>query len=266
MVKPSAVGGLGITLPREPAPSILATLSGMRLVLPVEAVVRGPVGDACISALVAYPSGLTTQSPHEAMGQHGMHGVAQVVEVIIDGTVHLHHLPSASIIPIAPVGTIKPHLKLVLAVGGTLQTLAQEHVGHILGCAVESTIPVPRTDVEAVLHAQPSGSTGKVAGDVGLASLLAGAGQDRVGGGGCGPQTESIVMLHHGYSTTHTSLAGHPEPLSGIGHRGGGKQVLILVTQPPLPTGVSIHTVMEEGIELGLAPGQLGGRGEGVHR
>lgn len=28
----------------------------------------------------------------------------------------------------------------------------------------------------------------------------------------------------------------------------------------------SVHAVMEEGIELSLAPGQLGGRGERVHR
>ena len=69
MVEPPPVGSLGITLARQPEPSALGAFLGPGLVFTVETIVGGPVGDARISALVTYPSGLATHAPHHAVGQ-----------------------------------------------------------------------------------------------------------------------------------------------------------------------------------------------------
>ena len=73
---------------------------------------------------------------------------------------------------------------------------------------------------------------------------------------GClgGPKAESVVVFHNGYAALHASLLGYTEPLGRVGHSCRGERSLVFCAIAPLFAGVCVHTVMEEGVKLGLVP------------
>ena len=73
-------------------------------------------------------------------------------------------------------------------------------------------------------------------------------------GGGCRPEAETVMVLHHGNAALHTSRLCCLEPLHGIGHLGGRKRRLALKTATPLFSRVGVHAVMEESIKFGFVP------------
>ena len=73
-------------------------------------------------------------------------------------------------------------------------------------------------------------------------------------GGGCRPEAETVMVLHHGNAALHTSRLCCLEPLHGIGHLGGRKLRFALKTATPLFSSVGVHAVMEESIKFGFVP------------
>ena len=84
-------------------------------------------------------------------------------------------------------------------------------------------------------------------------------------GGGSGPEAETVVVLDHRDTTAHAGVFGSLKPLLGVGHLGGGETIYVFITFTPFQTGVGVHAVVEEGIELCFLPLELARRGHGVY-
>ena len=192
-----------------------------------------------------------------------MDGVAQVGHVVIGLAVNLHRGLPAAIVARAAIGAVEPHLKLVVAVLCEFGALLQKHVRYVAVGAVVEAVAVPGRDVEAVFHAELTGCGGKVARDVGVATVLVAGFGDVMLGCSRGPEAESVVVLHHGNATPHAGSLHSLQPLQGVGLRSWGKAGLVLVAISPFQVGVSVHSVVEESVELRLLPFHLPLRGYG---
>ena len=67
----------------------------------------------------------------------------------------------ASVVSASSVGSVKPHLKLVVTILGEFFALFQKNVYHIVVFAIVCRVAIPGRDVEAVLHVKFSGGIGK---------------------------------------------------------------------------------------------------------
>ena len=171
----------------------------------------------------------------------------------------------AAVEAVAAIGAVKPHFELVFAVLCGFETLAQEHLFYIAVGAVESRVAIPRRDVEAIFHVELARGIGEVAGNVGLLGVDVGRGRSVVVGGGSGPEAETVVVLDHRDTTAHAGVFGGLKPLLGVGHLGGGETIYVFITFTPFQTGVGVHAVVEEGIELCLLPFPLTVSGNREH-
>ena len=69
------------------------------------------------------------------------------------------------------------------------------------------------------------------------------------------------MVLDHRDTTAHAGVFGGLKPLFGVGHLGGGETIYVFITFTPFQTGVGVHAVVEEGIELCFLPLELARRG-----
>ena len=80
------------------------------------------------------------------------------------------------------------------------------------------------------------------------------------------PQTEAVVVFHHGDAALHAGLLCGFEPLARIGSCGGIEVGVCLTAIAPLGVGIGVHAVMVKGIELRFVPLQLAFRRNREHR
>ena len=88
--------------------------------------------------LIANPACLAAYAPHNYVGEEVMDGVAEVGDVIIclrviDGALGCAGLAAVATCVVATRRTVKPHLKLLVAILGKLHALRKE---HLLGIVV----------------------------------------------------------------------------------------------------------------------------------
>ena len=115
MVKPSSVGGFGITFSGKPEPAVFGPVHSV-VFRSVVAVFGRPVGFSRPSCFVSNPSGLPSNSPKYAIRADFMDGVTKVGGIIISGTVNAASSSFTAIIAVAAIRTIKPHFELVGAI------------------------------------------------------------------------------------------------------------------------------------------------------
>ena len=236
-----------------------------------------------MSGLVAYPAHLAAHAPHHHVGQQRVYGVAQVGYVVESLRVvylavargALSAIGAAVVASmVATGGTVKPHLKLVVAILGQFHALWQEHLfGVVVGVVAVGVLlapvfaaQVPWRHVEAVFHLQLACRPREVARDVGLARVGGGRAQHAVRRGGRRPQAEAIVVLHHGNAAFHARRLGHAQPLCRVGHASGREGRLVFSAVAPFLAGVGVHAIVEESVKLGLVPQHLPAARQGEHR
>ena len=76
-------------------------------------------------------------------------------------------------------------------------------------------------------------------------------------GGGCWPEAEAIVVLHHGDAALHARSLHCLEPLCRIRLCSRRKEGYVFTSQSPLAVSIGVHAVMEEGVELRFLPFHL---------
>ena len=253
MVEPALVCGLCVTLTGKPEPAVLATVHTVALGSIVTVLGR-PVCLACPAGLVTYPTCLATYTPHYAVGANLVNAVTQVRNIVVCGTVHIHRRVTATIVTATAVGTVEPHLELVGTILGKLGTLTEEHILHILVGTIVNTVAVPRRHIETVLEAQLLCSCCKITWDVCVTAILVTGVSDIVVSSLCRPLAETVVVLYHCNTATHTCCLCSLKPLTGVRRRSRSKTLGVLVAVTPLQTCISIHTIVEESIELCLLP------------
>ncbi len=191
--------------------------------------------------------------------------MAQIRHIIIYGCVDLTHTASSSIIAVATVGSVKPHLKLVGAILNHLFTLLDEYFRHIRRVAVMDIVSVPGADVKAIFHAEVAGGLPEIAGDIGSFAGIVTSPRYIVVGGGGGPEAESVVVFHYGYTALHAGSFDSLKPLTGIGHRRWGEYRGVGVASTPFEAGEGVHAEMEEAVKLGFVPKHLSLCRDGKH-
>ena len=183
-----------------------------------------------------------------------MDGISEVRDIIIGGTVYIDSGVASAVVSVATVGTIEPHFKLVFSVLSQFCALAEEDIVHIFLGAIVYAVSIPWRDIETIFHVQFACSLGEVARNVGILSVLVSCIDDGVVGGGCRPEAEAIVMLHHGDAALHARCFHRLEPLRRIRLCCRRKEGYVFTSQSPLAVSIGVHAVMEEGVELRLLP------------
>ena len=227
-----------------------------------------------MSSLIANPAHFASQAPHNDVRQERVYRVAEVWYVVeglrivylaVSGCA-LATILAAIIASVVAAGcTVEPHLKLVRTILGKLYTLREKYLlGIVVGIVAVGILlspilaaEVPRRHIETILHLKLAGCLCKIAWNIGLAGILARRAKHAVCGGCCRPKAKSVVMLNHGDTSLHASRLGYTQPLGWVGQTYRGKCRRILGSVAPFLAGISIHTVVEEGIKLGLVPQQL---------
>ena len=80
-----------------------------------------------------------------------------------------------------------------------------------------------------------------------------------------GPEAEAVVVLHYSDTASHACSLGCLEPLLGVGSGCRRKGIAVFVSIAPLATGIGVHAIVEEGVELGLLPLELARMWHGVY-
>ena len=162
--------------------------------------------------------------------------------------------------------TVKPHFKLVSTIFCNFFALGEEHLLCVVIC-IESVFfifktpplaaKVPRRDVETILQTKFLGSFCKVARNVRVFTKLVTSILYAVFSC-CGrPKAETIVVLNNCNTALHATSFNSFEPLFGIGCLCGSKLAFSFSTATPFLVGISVHTIVEEGIKFSLVPFQL---------
>ena len=253
MVEPTAVCSLGVALTGEPEPTVLGTVHTVALGRVVTVLGR-PVCLSCPAGLVTNPACLATYTPHNAVGAYLVDTVAQVWNVVVCCTVYIHSCVAATIVTTTTVSTVEPHLELVCAILGKLGTLLEEHVLNIFVGTIVYAVAVPWRYIETILHAQVLCCSGKVAWDVCVAAKLVARVGHIVVGCLSWPLAETVVVLYDSNTTAHAGSLGNLEPLAWVRRSRWSKTLWVFVTVTPLEAGVGVHTIVIEGVELGLLP------------
>ena len=228
------------------------------------AIAHRPASFAGPSGFVTNPACFATHTPHNDVGAGVVNRVAQVGNVVVyfgiaNGAVLVGF---ATIVATATGCTVEPHFELIVTIGSCFSTLREEHLlGVIIGIIAVfilftpvTAVAVPGRNVEAVFQLKFLSCLGKILRNIGLFTKFITCVFHTVICRLCWPQAETIVVFNHRDATLHAGFLCRFEPLFGIGLFRRGKQRAIFIAVTPLTSGIGVHTIVEEGIELRFVP------------
>ena len=186
-----------------------------------------------------------------------MNARTQVGDVIINFGVNVAIASFATVVTVTTTGAVKPHFKLVRTIFRQFLTLLKEYLRNVSVLTIVCRVAVPWRDVEAVLHVVLLTCLCKQFRDVCRATVLITRLRNAVRRSSRWPQAETVVVLYHRNTATHTSSLHRSNPLFGIGLCQRSISRFRFVTESPLLTCKGVHAVVEEGIKLCFVPQNL---------
>ena len=133
-----------------------------------------------------------------------MHTSTEVGDVIINFGVDVAVATFATVVAITAAGTVEPHFELVGTIFCQFFTLLDEDFRNVSVLAIVCRVAVPGRDVEAILHVVLLTGFCKELRDVCRTAVFVAGIRNAVGGCGCGPEAEAVVVLHHCDTAVHT--------------------------------------------------------------
>ena len=102
--EPTQVGGFGVALTGVPVPAVDVAAC---------AVAHAPVGFTGPALFVTDPASFAADTPHHAVGEDLVDGVAEVGHVVVDiGVADVDGLVLATVVAVAAIGACQPHYEL----------------------------------------------------------------------------------------------------------------------------------------------------------